>query len=109
VAPAPKYASITAASRWTFTRSFHKNYSASHGAGRVMSRTKAMQSFTWSAVKKLLAEHDVTLHSAGLDEVPGVYKNIAQVMAPQTDLVEVLGRFDPKLVKMRPGGEKAED
>ncbi len=27
--------------------------SASHGAGRVMSRTKALQSFTWSAVKKL--------------------------------------------------------
>ena len=50
--------------------------SASHGAGRVMSRTKAMQSFTWSAVKKLLAERDVTLLSAGLDEVPGVYKDI---------------------------------
>jgi tRNA-splicing ligase RtcB len=83
--------------------------SASHGAGRVMSRTKAMQSFAWSTVKKLLAERDVTLLSAGLDEVPGVYKDIAQVMAAQTDLVEVLGRFDPKLVKMCPGGEKAED
>ncbi len=32
--------------------------SASHGAGRVMSRTKAKQSFTWSAVKKLLAERE---------------------------------------------------
>ncbi len=83
--------------------------SASHGAGRVMSRTKALQSFTWSAVKKLLAEREVTLLSAGLDEVPGVYKDIAQVMAAQTDLVEVLGRFDPKLVKMCPSGEKAED
>jgi tRNA-splicing ligase RtcB len=83
--------------------------SASHGAGRVMSRTKALQSFTWSAVKKLLAENDVTLLSAGLDEVPGVYKDIAQVMAAQTDLVEVLGRFDPKLVKMCPSGERAED
>jgi len=31
-------------------------HSASHGAGRIMSRTKAMQSFTWSATKKLLAE-----------------------------------------------------
>jgi tRNA-splicing ligase RtcB len=41
--------------------------------------------------------------------VPGVYKDIAQVMAAQTDLVEVLGRFDPKLVKMCPAGEKAED
>jgi tRNA-splicing ligase RtcB len=84
-------------------------HSASHGAGRVMSRTKAMQSFTWSAVKKLLAEREVTLISAGLDEVPGVYKDIAQVMSAQTDLVDVLGRFDPKLVKMCPAGDRAED
>lgn len=83
--------------------------SASHGAGRVMSRTKALQSFTWSAVKKLLAEREVTLLSAGLDEVPGVYKDIAAVMAAQTDLVDVLGRFDPKLVKMCPSGERPED
>jgi len=83
--------------------------SASHGAGRVMSRTKAKQSFTWSAVKKLLVERDVTLLSAGLDEVPGVYKDIAQVMAAQTDLVDVLGRFDPKLVKMCPAGDRPED
>src|SRR5439155_9719023 len=84
-------------------------HSASHGAGRVMSRTKAMQSFTWSAVKKLLAERDVTLLSAGLDEVPGVYKDIAEVMAAQTDLVDVLGRFDPKLVKMCLTGDRPED
>jgi tRNA-splicing ligase RtcB len=88
------------------TESLH---SASHGAGRVMSRKKAMQSFTWSTVKKLLAERDVTLISAGLDEVPGVYKDIDKVMAAQTDLVDVLGRFDPKLVKMAPAGERAED
>jgi tRNA-splicing ligase RtcB len=83
--------------------------SASHGAGRVMSRSKAMQSFTWSATKKLLAERGVQLLSAGLDEVPGVYKDIHAVMAAQTDLVEVLGQFDPKLVKMCPPGERAED
>jgi tRNA-splicing ligase RtcB len=83
--------------------------SASHGAGRVMSRTKALQSFTWSATKKLLAERGVELLSAGLDEVPGVYKDIDAVMAAQTDLVDVLGRFDPKIVKMCPAGEKAED
>ncbi len=83
--------------------------SASHGAGRVMSRTKALQSFTWSATKKLLAERGVELLSAGLDEVPGVYKDIDTVMAAQTDLVEVLGRFDPKIVKMCPSGERAED
>jgi tRNA-splicing ligase RtcB len=84
-------------------------HSASHGAGRVMSRTKALQSFTWSAVKKQLAAAGVELLSAGLDEVPGVYKDIAQVMAAQTDLVDILGRFDPKLVKMCPAGERAED
>ena len=46
-------------------------HSASHGAGRVMSRTKALQSFTWSGVKKLLAKRGVELLSSGLDEVPG--------------------------------------
>jgi tRNA-splicing ligase RtcB (3'-phosphate/5'-hydroxy nucleic acid ligase) len=83
--------------------------SAAHGAGRVMSRTKAKETFTWSAVRKLLSERGVELLSAGLDEVPGVYKDINRVMAAQTDLVEVLGRFDPKLVKMCPAGERAED
>jgi tRNA-splicing ligase RtcB len=84
-------------------------HSASHGAGRVMSRTKALQSFTWSAVRKQLADAGVELLSSGLDEVPGVYKDIAQVMAAQTDLVDVLGRFDPKLVKMCPAGDRPED
>ncbi len=84
-------------------------HSASHGAGRVMSRSKALQSFTWSGTKKLLKENGVDLISAGLDEVPGVYKDIHTVMAAQTDLVEVLARFDPKLVKMCPAGERAED
>jgi tRNA-splicing ligase RtcB len=84
-------------------------HSASHGAGRVMSRTKARQTFTWSATRKLLAERGVELISAGLDEVPGVYKDIHAVMAAQLDLVEVLGQFDPKLVKMCPAGDRAED
>ena len=83
--------------------------SAAHGAGRLMSRTQAGQIFTWSAVKKQLAESGVELLSAGIDEAPGVYKDIHSVMAAQSDLVEVLGRFDPKLVKMAPAGEKAED
>jgi tRNA-splicing ligase RtcB (3'-phosphate/5'-hydroxy nucleic acid ligase) len=74
-----------------------------------MSRTKAKESFTWSAVKKLLAEREVTLLSAGIDEVPGVYKDIHQVMSHQSDLVEVLARFDPKIVKMAPAGERTED
>lgn len=83
--------------------------SAAHGAGRVMGRKQATQTFTWNAAKKVLAEHDVRLISAGLDEVPMVYKDIHRVMAAQTDLVEVVARFDPKIVKMAPAGERAED
>ena len=83
--------------------------SASHGAGRVMSRNKARESFNWKMVKPYLEERGVKLISAGLDEVPMVYKNIEAVMAAQTDLVEPLARFFPRLVKMAPTGERAED
>ena len=83
--------------------------SAAHGAGRLMSRTKAIQTFEWEKVNRVLKERGVKLISAGLDEVPMVYKDIDQVMAAQSDLVEVLGRFDPKLVKMAPHGERPED
>jgi tRNA-splicing ligase RtcB len=83
--------------------------SASHGAGRVMSRTQANKTFDWKRVNAFLKEQGVTLLSAGLDEVPMVYKNIHEVMAAQQDLVTVLGQFDPKLVKMAPHGERAED
>ncbi len=82
--------------------------SASHGAGRVMSRSVAKQSFTWGGVRKQLAAAGVELLSAGIDEVPGVYKDIHSVMAAQTDLVEVLGQFQPRIVKMCPEGP-AED
>ena len=83
--------------------------SASHGAGRAMSRTKARASFAWPDVKAFLAERGVTLLSAGLDEVPFAYKDIHQVMACQSDLVDVIARFDPRIVRMAPDGEKAED
>jgi tRNA-splicing ligase RtcB len=84
-------------------------HSASHGAGRVMSRTRAKESFTWSAVKKLLEERDVHVISCGIDEVPGVYKDIDQVMSHQSDLVHTIARFDPRIVKMAPAGERPED
>src|SRR5947207_9687189 len=48
--------------------------SASHGAGRRMSRTKARELYTWKSVKNDLAKKGVTVLSAGADEVPYVYK-----------------------------------
>lgn len=83
--------------------------SAAHGAGRVMSRTQANKNVRWKDVKKTLQERGVTLLSAGLDEAPEVYKDIEQVMSHQTDLVEIIARFDPKIVKMAPAGEPPED
>ena len=83
--------------------------SASHGAGRRMSRTQAKQQFTWNVAQQFLRERGVTLLSAGLDEVPMAYKDIDEVMAAQHDLVEPLARFEPRLVKMAPAGEPAED
>lgn len=83
--------------------------SASHGAGRRMSRKKAKELFSWDAVQAFLRERDVTLLSAGLDEVPMAYKDIDAVMAAQSDLVEPLARFEPRLVKMAPSGEPPED
>jgi tRNA-splicing ligase RtcB (3'-phosphate/5'-hydroxy nucleic acid ligase) len=83
--------------------------SAAHGAGRRMSRTKAKELFTWDAAQQFLRERGVTLISAGLDEVPMAYKDIDEVMAAQRDLVEPLARFEPRLVKMAPAGERPED
>jgi tRNA-splicing ligase RtcB len=83
--------------------------SASHGAGRQMSRTAAREKFRWNHVKPILEAAGVQLLSAGLDEVPGAYKDIHSVMAAQSDLVDVIARFDPKIVRMADAGEKPED
>jgi len=82
--------------------------SAAHGAGRRMSRRAAKQTLTRSDLRKYLEERGVTLLSAGIDEAPMAYKSIFEVMAAQSDLVEILGRFYPRLVRMSDDGT-AED
>jgi tRNA-splicing ligase RtcB (3'-phosphate/5'-hydroxy nucleic acid ligase) len=77
--------------------------SASHGAGRKMSRKAAINKLDWKRAKKMLDDQGITLLSAGLDEVPDAYKNIEKVMAAQKDLVEIIACFKPKIVKMAPG------
>ena len=83
--------------------------SAAHGAGRRMSRKAAIRKYDWKFVNPVLKERGVELISAGLDEVPMVYKDIDEVMRAQSDLVEPLATFQPKLVKMAPAGERPED
>lgn len=84
-------------------------YSASHGAGRRMSRTEGKNTFSFPAVRKQLADRNIEVLSAGADEVPGVYKDIDVVMSQQQDLVDILARFNPRIVKMCGDGSKAED
>ncbi|OJY81486.1 MAG: RNA-splicing ligase RtcB [Sphingobacteriales bacterium 40-81] len=74
--------------------------SASHGAGRKMSRTRAMASVTDKQFKDELKKFGVKLLGGGLDESPFAYKDINVVMQSQKALVDIVGKFTPKIVKM---------
>jgi tRNA-splicing ligase RtcB (3'-phosphate/5'-hydroxy nucleic acid ligase) len=74
--------------------------SAAHGAGRKMSRRRAKESVTHYAMKEMLEKHGVTLIGGGLDESPHAYKDIDVVMQSQRALVDVIGSFAPKIVRM---------
>lgn len=74
--------------------------SASHGAGRKMSRTAAMKEISHGSLQEALKQHGVTLMGGGLDEAPLAYKDIYRVMQAQQQLVDTVGVFHPKIVKM---------
>ncbi|HEX9509748.1 MAG TPA: RtcB family protein [Puia sp.] len=75
-------------------------YSASHGAGRAMSRKRAKENTTVSALKKMLSDAGVTLIGGSVEENPLAYKDIEKVMDAQRSLVEIQGKFLPKIVRM---------
>ena len=74
--------------------------SASHGSGRQMSRTKAKKIITKEQYRRYLLMRGVDVIEGGLDEAPQAYKPIDIVMEEQKDLVDVLGKFQPKIVRM---------
>lgn len=74
--------------------------SASHGSGRLMSRKSAMQRITPQQHADYLAQNGVTLIGGGLDEAPQAYKAIEKVIKAQSDLVDILGTFRPRIVRM---------
>jgi tRNA-splicing ligase RtcB (3'-phosphate/5'-hydroxy nucleic acid ligase) len=74
--------------------------SASHGAGRAMSRQRAKENMTNSAFKKLLAQENVHLIGGSVEENPFAYKDIEKVMQYQKELVVPFGKFMPKIVRM---------
>lgn len=75
-------------------------YSASHGAGRAMSRKRAKESMTVSGLKKMLADAGVTLIGGSVEENPLAYKDINSVIAAQEELVNIEGEFLPRIVRM---------
>ena len=78
----------------------HSLNSASHGAGRLHSRVQCKRNFTQTEMNKKLKEHEVTLIGGGIDEAPMAYKDINKVMGNQTELVDIVGSFLPKIVRM---------
>ena len=74
--------------------------SASHGAGRLFSRQQCKRNFTQTEMNKTLKSKGVTLIGGGIDEAPMAYKDIQKVMNNQRELVEVVGSFVPKIVRM---------
>jgi tRNA-splicing ligase RtcB len=74
--------------------------SASHGAGRLLSRSKAKEVSTMSLLKKKMSELGIVLIGGSTEEAPGAYKNIDEILDAQKHLVQVKGMFHPKLVRM---------
>ena len=66
------------------------NFSAPHGAGRLMSRSQAKQSFTVSEYKKQMKGiYSTSINSSTLDECPMAYKNINDILENISDTVTV--------------------
>ncbi len=63
--------------------------SAPHGAGRMFSRTAARKRFTRAELDAAMAGIEWRRTDAFLDEIPGAYKDVDQVMADAVDLVEI--------------------
>jgi len=74
--------------------------SAAHGAGRRMSRRKAKSELNYRDLQQYLKDKGVELLSGGLDESPMAYKDVYEVMEQQKSLVDVIGLFYPKIVRM---------
>lgn len=75
-------------------------HSSSHGAGRRISRTQAKNQITKKELYEVLRKHGVELIGGNTDEAPMAYKDIGEVMSLQAELVDILGIFRPKIVRM---------
>ncbi|MCL2362499.1 MAG: RtcB family protein [Defluviitaleaceae bacterium] len=72
------------------------NYSAPHGAGRLMSRTAAKDSFTLNQFKKSMEGiYSSTVNNSTLDEAPFAYKPMEEIIANIGDTVDIVKTIKP--------------
>lgn len=71
--------------------------SSSHGAGRVLSRSQAKEVLNMNDFKATMVGVQARVECATLDESPPAYKSIFEVMAAQTDLVDVIHHIRPMI------------
>ncbi|MFD2787595.1 RtcB family protein [Hymenobacter rubripertinctus] len=71
-----------------------------HGAGRAMLRTRAKAELGKADLRRYLRQHQGELLGGGPDEALQVYKDSRQVMQSQPELVDVLGYFTLRIVRM---------
>jgi tRNA-splicing ligase RtcB len=65
-----------------------------------MSRKAAINSISKRERDDYLKERGITLLGGGIDESPQAYKQIEDVITAQHDLVDVIGKFTPRIVRM---------
>ena len=72
------------------------NYSAPHGAGRLMSRTKAMKTLSLEEYRKTMAGvYSTSVNAATLDEAPMAYKSLADIIGTARETVDIIEVLRP--------------
>jgi tRNA-splicing ligase RtcB len=87
-------------------RSATSLYSTVHGAGRLFSRTQAKKTFDRATMDAWLAERDIRLYGADLDESPMAYRRLSEVLAHHDGTFRVLHDLRPVLVMMAGRNER---
>ena len=72
------------------------NYSAPHGAGRLMSRTKAKENINIEEFKETMKDvYSTSVNKSTLDEAPQVYKSIDEIIETTKDTIDIISILKP--------------
>lgn len=72
------------------------NYSAPHGAGRIMSRTEARRVFNLDQFKREMKDvYSTSINRDTLDEIPMAYKDMDEIIENTGDTIDIIKRIKP--------------